>query len=235
MPSLSGPILDNGRENVVRDFFLDFPLTNDPDYYHFFDDFMKPVIDANDWTIVKDSGASVAYQADTLGGRVLLSSTATTENDGASMQGNEIFVPVSGKDIWFETKLQIATVAQVDFFAGLTVNFATNPEAVLTATDRVGFQIDDGDASIVCKCEDTNTETSSDSEVDAEDATDIILGFHIIGTAEVRFFVNRVQVVSHTTNIASDQNYAVALMELSGQATGTQSMAVDYVMCVATR
>ena len=237
MPSQTGPIKDSGKAAAIRDFFLDFPLTHDPDYYRLFDDFMGIAVDStNDWTVVKDSSATVAIETDTLGGRLLMSSQASTADDGSSIQGNEIFLPVAGKDIWFETKLAILAPATAEFFAGLSVNWGTNPEGVLTVTDRIGFEINDADASILCITEDTNTPTSSDSEVDAVISEDIILGFHVIGTAEVRFFVNRVQVVSHTTNIAADQNFAVALMELSGTGgTPTQTMAVDYVMCVATR
>ena len=44
------------------------------------------------WTIVKDSGASAAIVADATGGEIALTSSATTENDGASIQGKqEIF------------------------------------------------------------------------------------------------------------------------------------------------
>lgn len=235
---LNGPLLDTGLLSQERDFFENFPLSHDPDYIHHMDDFDRVVIDsatACRWTVVKDAGASVAIQADTLGGRALLSSSATTDDDGSSIQGNEIFKAVSGKHIWFETKLQVSDADQMDVFAGLTVNFATNPEAVLTATDRIGFQINDGDASILCKTEKDGVETSLDSQINAVDATDIVLGFHVIGTNRVEFFVNRILVATHTTNIVDDENLTVALMELSGNATGTKSMAVDYVMVVASR
>ena len=58
----------------------------------YMDDFTGVTLDnTNDWTVVKDSGASAAIAADVVGGAVTLSSTATTDNDGASIQGNEIF------------------------------------------------------------------------------------------------------------------------------------------------
>jgi len=236
MASLSGPLKDSGAISNLRDFFKDFPLSHDPDYVRFMDDFNQVDDDqTNDWTVVKDSGASVDIDTDALGGRLLLSSTATTENDGASIQGQEIWQVRSGKDIWFETKLQIADASEIDFFVGLCEGFATNPEAILAAAERIGFQIDDGDASILTKTEADTTETSKDSEVDAEDATDITLGFHVIGTGKVEFFINRIKVSEHTTNINTDELMTIGCGHISGAATGTQTVSVDYIMCVCQR
>jgi hypothetical protein len=230
----TAPILFAGRPKAIS-LFGEMPMTFSPDYVEFWDDFTGIALDAtNAWTVVKDSGASVAIADDVAGGAVLLSSAATTDDDGASIQGNEIFLPASGKTIWFETKLQSADADQTDVFAGLTVNFATNPEAALTAANRIGFQIDDGDASILCKTESGGTETSTDSGVDAADGADVKLGIRVNGTSKVEFYVDRALVATHTTNIPATE-LALAIMELSGDATGTKSVQVDYVMAKATR
>lgn len=215
--------------------FRDMPQGNHPDYIQLWDDFDKVAVDAtNDWTVVKDTGAAVAITADTAGGRLGMTSAATTDNDGSSIQGNEIFLPAANKKIWFETLLQSSDADQMDVVAGLTVNFATNPEAALTAADRICFQIDDGNASILCKTESGGTETSTDSGIDAADTTDVRLGIRVVGTGLVEFYINRSLVASHTTNIPTTE-LTPALMQLSGNATGTKSMSVDYVMVVAER
>jgi hypothetical protein len=202
------------------------------------DDFTGIALDGtNDWTIVKDSGASVAIAADVVSGAVTMTSAATTDNDGSSIQGNEIFAVAAGRDIWFETKLT-PTDAEgdaLDICAGLTVNFATNPEAMLTAADRIVFQVNDGDSNILCKTEKDGTETSTDSGIDIATGTAVTLGFHVKGTGVVEFFVNRNLVATHTTNIPDDENLAIGLMQLSGSATGTKSMSVDYVFTAQTR
>lgn len=236
MPThFKGPILSSGFPNEGRGWFRDLHIGFDPDFIVLFDDFVMVDDDqTNDWTVVKDSSATVGIVADAVGGQILLSSAATTDDDGSSIQGNEIFLPAAGKKIWFEAKVKIATAAQVDAFVGLTQNFATDPEAVLTASNRIGFQINDGNASILCKTEATNTETSTDSGSDAADATFVTLGILVEGTGKVEFYVNRSKVATHTTNIPTTE-LAVGLMELSGQATGTQTMAVDYVFCAADR
>lgn len=227
-------VLRTGLEPGNR-WFRDIPLDKNPDYVVLWDDFVMVDDDqTNDWTVVKDTGASVGIAADTLNGRLLLSSAATTDDDGSSVQGNEIFKAQANKKIWFETKLQLSDADQMDAYAGLTINFATNPEAVLTATDRIGFQINDGNASILCKTENGGNETSTDSGIDAADATDVQLGFLVDGTGLVEFYVNRNKVASHTTNITTTE-LTPALFELSGDATGTKSMSVDYIGVWAQR
>ena len=118
---------------------------------------------------------------------------------------------------------------------GLTVNFATNPEAMLTAADRIVFQVDDGDTNIDCVTEKDGTATTTDSGVDIADDTYVTLGFHVKGTGSVEFFVNRNLVATHTDNIPDDENLAIGAMELSGSATGTKSATIDYLFAAQGR
>jgi|TARA_R110002050_G_C8828151_1_gene504969 hypothetical protein len=232
----TGPVLYAGV-NGSKKWFADLPVGVNPDYVVLMDDFTGIALDAtSDWTVVKDSGASAAIGADAESGTLILSSAATTDNDGASVQGNEIFRVASGRDIWFETKCWITDAEEdnMDLCVGLTINFATNPEAMLTATDRIVFQINDGGTSILAITEKNGTETSTDTGLDAG-AFSQTLGFHVKGTGSVEFFVNRVKVATHTTNIPDDENLAVAAMQLSGSATGTKSANIDYLLASQTR
>lgn len=225
----SGQILRSDKS------FRDMPQSLSPDYVILWDDFVKVANDeTNSWTVVEDSGASVAIVADTAGGELALTSAATTDNDGASIQGNEIFLPAASRVIWFETRLKCNDADQTDICAGLTVNFATNPEAMLTAANRIVFQIDDGDASILCKTESGGTETSTDSGVDLEDDTYVTLTARVSGTNRVDFYVNRQLVASHQTNIPTTE-MAAAAMSVSGSATGTRATTLDYIGAAATR
>jgi hypothetical protein len=232
----TGPVLYAGV-NGSKKWFADLPVGVNPDYVVLMDDFTGIALDAtSDWTVVKDSGASAAIGADAESGTLILSSAATTDNDGASVQGNEIFRVASGRDIWFETKCWITDAEEdnMDLCVGLTINFATNPEAMLTATDRIVFQINDGGTSILAITEKNGTETSTDTGLDAE-AFSQTLGFHVKGTGSVEFFVNRVKVATHTTNIPDDENLAVGAMQLSGSASGTKSANIDYLLASQTR
>lgn len=212
------------------------PQTLNPDYFTLADDFTAVALDAtNAWTVVKDAGASVAIVADTLGGELAITSTATTDDDGGSIQGNEIFAVDAGGNIWFQTRVKCSTAAQTDLCFGLTVNFATNPEAMLTAADRIVFQVNDGNASILCKTEKDGTETSTDSDVDLVDDTYIQLGFRMVGTNAVYFFINNQLVATHTTNIPDDENLTIGAMSISGNATGTRVTTIDYIMATQAR
>jgi len=229
----NGTILHGNTK--ARKWFNDLPQAFAPEYVQQWYDFVEVTDDeTNLYTVVKDASASVAIAADTANGRLLLTSAATTNDDGASIQGNEIWLPAAGRTIWFETLLQVADADQMDVMAGLSVNFATNPENALAAADRICFQIDDGNASILCKTESGGTETSTDSGIDAADATDVRLGFKVIGTTTVEFYVNRNLVATHTTNIPTTE-LTFALMEISGDANGTKSMSVDYLGVWGTR
>ena len=212
------------------------PQTLNPDYFVQSDDFVAVALDStNAWTVVKDAGASVAIVADTVGGELAITSTATTDDDGGSIQGNEIFSVDADKNVWFQTRVKCNDADQTDLCFGLTVNFATNPEAMLTAADRIVFQVNDGNASILCKTEKDGTETSTDSGVDLADSTYIELAFRVTSTNAVYFFINSQLVATHTTNIPDDENLAIGAMSVSGNDTGTRVTTLDYIMAAQTR
>lgn len=230
----SGPLQYSGK-GATGAWGTDLSTTVDTDVVTLMDDFVGVALDAtNAWTVVKDASAAAAIGADVLNGVLELTSAATTNDDGASVQGNEIFKPQADKAIWFETELQCNDVDQNDICVGLTVNFATNPENMLTAADRIVFQVDDGNASILCKTEAGGVETSTDSGVDLVDNVYVVLGFRVNGTGQVDFYVNRNWVATHTTNVPATE-LAVAAMSLSGDALGTHKTTIDYLFAAANR
>ena len=229
------PVLYNGYGANYRA-LREMPISINPDFFEISDDFVGIVFNStNDWTVVKDSGATVALVADAVGGELALTSTATTDNDGASIQGNEIFAVAADKNIYFQTRIKCTDADQTDLCAGLSVNFASDPENMLTAADRIVFQVDDGSASILCKTEKNGTETSTDSGIELVDATYILLAFSVNGTGAVKFYINSTLVATHGTNIPDDENMTVAAMSLSGNATGTRVTTLDYIIAAETR
>ncbi len=233
----SGPLLYSGANtNAYFAGMAEMPIGVNPAVFSLMDDFVGVAFDStNDWTVIKDSGASVGIVADTVGGELALTSTATTDDDGASIQGNEIFAVAANTGIFFSTRIKCNDADQTDICVGLTVNFATNPEAMLTAADRIVFQVDDGNASILCKTEKNGTETSTDSGVDLADNTYVVLSFNVANTGSVTFFVNGRQVAQHTTNIPDDENLTMAAMSVSGSASGTRVTTLDYIIGTQTR
>ncbi len=80
-----------------------------------------------------------------------------------------------------------------------------------------------------------DTETSTDSGQDAVDATDVVLGFRVDGLGIVEFYIDRILVATHTTNIPT-ANLAPAVFHLSGNATGTKSSVWTYLFyCMSER
>ena len=213
----------------------------------FLDDFTGVVLDAtNDWTVVKDSGATVAITADAATGVVALTPAATTDNDGASIQGNEIWqLPTTaGEKLYFESRFSIATTAgdsvgQRDVWVGLTENFATAPENAFLATNRIGFQLDDGSSltRLISESGGTETETELATTYNLTDDTYVTLGFIATKgttTDTVEYYHNRKLVGTHTTNVPTDL-LTPAMVEVSGDGTGTKSMNVDYIMAAVDR
>jgi len=233
----SGPVLYSGTNtNAYLIGMAEMPIGINPSVFSLVDDFVGVAVDAtNSWTVVKDAGAAVGIVADTVGGELSLTSTATTENDGASIQGNEIFAATAGKDIFFSTRIKCNDADQTDICVGLTVNFATNPENMLTAADRIVFQVDDGSATVLCKTEKGGVETSTSSGVDLTDNTYAVLSFQVSGTGSVTFFINGARVAQHTTNIPDTENLTVGAMSLSGSASGTRVTTLDYIIAAQTR
>ena len=230
---LNGPVVDGGF-TLDRAWFKNMPVWGDPDYVWFIDDFTGIAIDlTNSWTQLEDGAASMAIEGDTLGGRLLMT-TSAGDNLGTSIQGNEIFEISAGKELWFETKINLLDATESEYCSGLTINFANNPEEILIAPDRIVFEKLDGNEDIICVTEFSGVETRTDSGINIVAATDITLGFRVIGDSVVQFFVNRVPVRTHTTNIVNNQNLCLAAYVLAGDAAGT-TLAIDYIHCIATR
>ena len=218
-----------------------------PDQAVLYDDFTGILLDAtNDWTVVKDGSATAAISADTATGVLALTSQATTDDDGASIQGNEIFqLPsTAGEKLFFESRFFASTTAgsgvgQMDIWVGLTENFATAPENAFLATNRIGFQLDDGSSltRLISEASDTETETELASTYNLTDDTYVTLGFVATkGTSGdiVQYYYNRKLVGTHSTNVPTAL-MTTAAVEVSGDATGTKSMSVDYIMAAVDR
>ena len=201
-----------------------------PDWLVVREDFIREsssiVPDTMSFDVIKDSSASSICEADQAGGVLLMSSAATTDNDGNLVQSiNEFVLPTSGKRFAFSCEIKGADADQQDVFVGLAQRAATNPENTLTASNRIGFQINDEDASILLKSEASDLETSKDSESDLADATWVKLSFYYDGSGRVTYYINDSAVGSISSNIPATE-LAVALFQLSGNNSGTHTLRV---------
>mgnify|MGYP003624524132 FL=1 len=211
-----------------------------PDQFHYMDDFNTGAVDeTNDWTIIKDTGAAVAV-GDSATGELTLTSTATTDDDGASIQQKlETFSTPSivGDSVWVETRIKNSTVAQSDLIVGLTETFTTNPEAMFASSNLIAFVLTDGSAVIGGATEATDTATLVTLDTTLSTLTDdtfVTLGFKFTKgntTDKVEFYINRKFAGVSTTNIpASTVLLKLGVASISGNATGTRVTTLDYIM-----
>ena len=237
-----GPILFSAQRPALEN--LNIARWNDQ--FIQFDDYDHGAIDETlRWVIVKDSGASVAVVADARSGEVNLTSTATTENDGASLQGHEEYFSLpstAGNKLYYETRIKTSDVDQMDILVGLTETFATNPENALASSNIIGFLLADGSAVIsgVTEASDSQTLTTLNTDLSTlTNDTYVTLGFvatkgNSDGNDTVEFFINR-KSAGTTTSTIPTANMKMMVMSLSGDATGTKVTTLDYMMAAQDR
>lgn len=239
-----GPFLNRdlggSERGSGRNFFSGMPIALDAlDYCVDFDDFVTSLNDAtNGWIVVKDAGASALQgTGDLENGVMLLTSAATTDNDGASIQRAEtIFLVKTGKKLWFEARVKVSVAAQCDMFVGLADNFVTDPEAVIVGgVARVGFELLDGAATINTVIDDDTTSVKTILSASMVDDTYVRLGFRTEG-ASIRFYVNRALISTQALPAAiAAVTLGPAFFNLSGDATGTHTAHADYLFAAQQR
>lgn len=243
---IPGPLIyEIGRSSSdARAFFSGMPLdvSVNPDYIYFFDDFvgMKAFNATDSYDVVKDAGASVGI-ADALGGVVVITSAATTDNDGGLIQQTGgSFARQSGKKLWFEAKVKVSDIDN-DLFVGLAEEAATNPEAVIAAgIHRIGIEVvSDSDSGLGLLMSSNSDGTTLDRATLGKNMvanTYKTLGFYYDGVS-IDFYVDRVKVLSGVTPrpASATDLMGIAIYSLSGNNSGTHTLTADYVLVVAER
>ena len=232
-----GPILFSAQRPALEN--LNIARWNDQ--FIQFDDYDHGAIDETlRWTIVKDSGAAAAIVADARSGELNLTSANTTDNDGASIQGKQEYFSLpstAGNKLYYETRIKMSDVDQMDVLVGLTETFTTNPENALASSNIIGFLLTDGSAVIagVTEASDTATTVTLDTTLSTlTNDTYVTLGFvatkaNSDGNNKVDFYINRKYAGTSTTNIPT-ANMKMMAMSVSGDATGQKITTLDYMM-----
>ena len=236
MPTrFNGPLLQNDNSRGSREHLAHLPLSSEDGYISYFNDFLVAAdYAAANWVITTTEdgtgSATEALAADEIGGALLLTN-ADADNDLDSLQATEeTWALGDEKRLWFSCRAKVAGAATVDAFIGLAITDTTT----LVTSDRVGFQISAGDASILCISEKDATETQTDSGADAVDDTYVTLSMYWDGKSKVKFAVDNAVVATHTTNNPDDENLAITLHVQNG-AAAVNTMTIDYIKVVQER
>lgn len=223
----TGPILNKDQNRGPREWFSKLPSGQEPDYSVYFNDFLVAQdYAATDWVVTTTEAgggdASEAIAADERCGALLITNDSN-DNDLDALQSAEEFIKLSsGKRVWFETRLKINDVDQVDMFVGAAITDTT----ALDASDRVGFRITDESAVINYQSIKNSSGDNSSSGVSAVDDTYITLGFYSDGAGQVEFYVDRAKVGTATT-VPDDENLALTIHFQNGEASA-QTCTIDY-------
>lgn len=122
-----------------------------------------------------------------------LDSGSTTVTQGANLQRvKSVFLPASGKDIWFETTIKVVdTFDKVELFVGLSdVETAIIGSSANASDNHIGWQCVTDDGVLLFTSEKAGTGTTAAAATIAED-TYISLGFYYDGTADtVQQYIN---------------------------------------------
>lgn len=145
----------------------------------------------------------------------------------------------SGKDLWFQTSIEIKDVDQGDMFVGLCARLASG-NLFDNRVDAIGFVLTDGGATLkaVCTKDGTGSAAAGDPSFDLTDETECWLGFHSNGTSYVDFFAGAKGSETHrwriTANLPDDEELAPAFGLRNGT-TAANSMTISDIMCLMDR
>lgn len=201
-------------------------------YKIFMDDFDRVALDSatdHRWTIVGDDGSAEIIEPDVEHG--VMSLTSDAEDEGSSIQGNEIVKFEAGKRLFFEARVAMTDGDDSAMGIGLVENFGTNPEAFASAAG-VGFIKAKESANILAGAG-TAFVSQEDTGVDMGDLTYVKLSIVHDGGDEIDFYVNDVKKVSLTLASAPTGLLTPAAYTLCGAAS--DKLLIDYIFVAKER
>ncbi len=183
-------------------------------------------------------------EAEDEAGGVLNLVTDATVDEGINLQVNgEAFHMADGYPLYFETRINVGDISNLDCFIGLCV---TDPEIFTGgASDRVGFELNE--ATLSALSENTTNEKSVDTGITETDDDWIRLAFFWDGVNELHFWVDTNDDGNFDTFVCTlkadvtldyvvqDKMMTPTIEGITGATATAEKMYVDYVLCVQTR
>jgi len=224
-------------------------------YFGIFDDFLKvnssqgvavnedaaqaTSIDSDLWTVnIGGTGDGAALDSTKTGG-VLKMTNGNTGGDEVSIAALGAGFAVdaaSPRQVWWESRIQLDDVSGTGFFVGLASNNGGEEVTIIdSAEDALGFIMTTGATpDIKAIGAKGNTETQTDTGVNAADGEYIVLSFHFDGV-QAHFYVNGIKKVSTTSNLPNDGTILFPAIEFTSVGTDSDVNYIDYVRCCMER
>ena len=236
--------LSGSQINAGAGMWVNCPSEADPNpnlAHRFFSDFTRTL--EAEWTITEDDAACTQATGDYEFGSVLLTCDATTDDNAHQIEwANETFQLVSGKKLWYETRIRCASgdVTNMDFFVGLQEAEDITGVADNMPANGIGFHKDDDDTNIDIASNDAGTPLEQPAVDTIVNNTWVRLGFLFNGGASGSATITPYLDGVAGTAISSVTYVTMALMApvfmiRNGDATTQQTLEVDYVKVVVER
>ena len=185
-----------------------------------------------EWVIthVEVGGTDSKVQAADLKGGWMNISPDANDNDGVNMQhANTSFKVETNSPIYFGIRYKVSEATQDDLLVGLCEQ---DPSVLTNTSHGIYFKKVDGGTSLVCAVVIDET-TVKTLVADAAFAADTVYidEFLITSTGKVEFWHNGSTIGVYTAGIPST-NLAVTVAFLTGAATSTEDMFVDWIRCI---
>lgn len=229
-------IKETSSPTMYQDFYDEIrPLSKIYGYRNDFSTFV-----ADEWTVT-EVGTSTQNILDARNG-VLSLISGGTENDGTQLQlGGSAdgettgmsFIPVSGKNIWFECNIASPAWTQHEAFVGLHVQDTSVAES--KGSDYIGFIKADGVAFLSASTSANSVVTTATSVFTPTDSatTFVKLGFKVTSLDKVEFYVNDILVSTITTTIPTT-GMKLSIAHTAGEAV-SKTLNIDFVQCYQDR
>ena len=146
---------------------------------------------------------------DAEGGVALADCDSTTVTQGINVQyggtAGEAVKAAAGQNIYFEARIKSVDMATgPEFFLGLAVTDTTIIATSALSAQAIGFKSVTDNGVLLATCKDGSSETTGTGTT-LVDGTWVKLGFKVIGTSKVQFFVNGTLVSTVTANIPTTE------------------------------
>jgi hypothetical protein len=163
-----------------------------------------------DWVLTQATAGSAAIST-SVPGALLINSGATTQGEGVNLQRlKAAFLLASGKDLWFETSVQMGTSLNAQVFIGLAEsNTALITSNALASANNVGWSSVTGTGALTFNTGAASTEGTGISGPTLSTSATTLLGFYYSSAnGTVQQYVNGVATgAAISTNIPSAVMY----------------------------